>query len=94
MQRKNYSQNFKKNAVRLVLSSDKSLACIAREIQVNENTLYGWVKRKDKNKFATSNEDIKTVQQRLYKSQLENERLRKECVVLRQTAAFYFSQEL
>ncbi len=90
-----HSQSFKEKAVRMVLeSSARPIACIAREINVNKNTLYGWVYQSKKENFTyESDSDIHFLRIKLNKIQTENEQLRKECTILKQTASFYFNHE-
>lgn len=44
MAQKQYTDEFKKEAVCLATSGEKSVAQTAREQGVNDNTLYSWVK--------------------------------------------------
>jgi transposase len=39
----NYSSEFKQNAVKLAVESDQSIAQTARDLGVNDNTLYTWI---------------------------------------------------
>jgi transposase len=41
---KRYAEEFKEEAVRLVLSGEGSMAQIARDLDVNANTLSAWTK--------------------------------------------------
>lgn len=43
MANKKYTKEFKLDAVRLALSSDKSQAQVARDLGIRENALYNWV---------------------------------------------------
>jgi len=40
-----YSSEFKQNAVKLAVESDQSVAKTARDLGVNANTLYTWIKK-------------------------------------------------
>ena len=53
-----YSKEFKQSAVKLVISSDKSIAQIARELGVKTPTLYSWV-NKEKDDEVTNEEVTK-----------------------------------
>ncbi|ANB56326.1 transposase family protein [Anoxybacillus sp. B7M1] len=39
-----YEEDFKRQTVRYILEEAKSVAQVARELKINENTLHGWVK--------------------------------------------------
>lgn len=51
-----YSKEFKQSAVKMVVSSEKSTAQIARELGVKTTTLYAWVKREKDNE--ETNEEV------------------------------------
>ena len=40
---KKYSAEFKERAVKLAVESDQSIAQTARDLGINENTLYTWI---------------------------------------------------
>ncbi|MED0717369.1 transposase [Aeribacillus composti] len=40
-----YEEDFKRQTVRYILEEAKSVAQVARELKINENTLRGWVKK-------------------------------------------------
>jgi Transposase and inactivated derivatives len=40
-----YEEDFKRQTVRCILEEAKSVAQVARELKINENTLHGWVKK-------------------------------------------------
>jgi transposase len=44
-----YPAEFRAEAVRLVLTTDKSIASVARDLGISDKTLAGWV-RKDREK--------------------------------------------
>lgn len=39
-----YEEDFKRQTVRYILEEAKSVAQVARELKINENTLLGWLK--------------------------------------------------
>ncbi|WP_241475628.1 transposase, partial [Priestia flexa] len=41
---KRYDEAFKKETVKYIAENNKSVAQVAREMDVNENTLYNWIK--------------------------------------------------
>ncbi|WP_083755172.1 transposase [Desulforamulus reducens] len=42
---KQYSSEFKMEAIKRVESSEGSIASVAKELGVNTNTLHGWLKK-------------------------------------------------
>jgi transposase len=71
--KKIYDDDFKKNAVNLVLTSGRTVKEISESLGVSENTLYIW-----KNKFQNETEEGHEFLKK------ENERLKKENLTLRQ----------
>lgn len=92
-----YTKEFRDSTVELVLNSDKSAMQIAKDLDINDKTLYSWIRAYKKvnnipitiKKEATSNESLEE----------ENKRLKKELAVLKQEreilkkAAAYFAKE-
>jgi transposase len=67
--RKEYSEEFKKESVRLAQAGDTSISQVARELGVNHHTFYNWVEKYgDKCEKSDIGEDLAT----------ENKRLRRE----------------
>jgi transposase len=88
-----YPEQFRKDAVELVRSTDRPLAQVARELGVNHETLRLWVKNADRAKAtppdsaAVSVEDeVRQLRKRVAELELEKEILRK--------AAAYFAKEM
>ena len=76
--RRSFTDEYKANAVELVLGSDRTIAEVARSIGVHEMTLGKWVKKsKDEGKEPAGalNEDERAELERLRE---ENKRLRME----------------
>lgn len=83
-----YTPEFKQEAIRKILSDNRPLAQIAREIGVTKYILYQW--RKDY--FAAHPEPMlvdANPQQELARLRKENERLRQERDFLKKAAAFF-----
>lgn len=87
-----YSDEFREQAVRLVLESKASLPEVARDLGVSHWTLRGWVNKHRKATGASSPARSESLEE-------ENRRLRRELTVLRQEreilkkAAAYFAKE-
>jgi transposase len=89
-----YPEQFRKDAVDLVLSSDRPLRQIARDLGVNHETLRGWVAAATKNPgqagpsdlSAAEREELRKLRARVRELELEKDILRK--------AAQYFAKEM
>lgn len=91
-QRRSFSPEFKDEAVRMVIESSRSIAEVAREIQVKEGTLGNWV-----NRYRAEHADDEPPltmpeRARLRELERENRELRMKAEFLGKAAAF-FAQE-
>jgi transposase len=92
-QRKKYTEEFKAEAVRLVLESGKPIAEVARNLGVPANLLYRW--RDEEHRavnVGTTRSALKAEREELICLRRENETLRKERDFLKSAAA-YFARE-
>lgn len=81
---KRYDEEFKKETVKYVLENNKPVAQVAREVDINENTLHGWIKKygqqpemKAVQKFTNPDAELKALQKQLRDLEEENEILKK-----------------
>jgi transposase len=88
-----YPEQFRKDAVELVRSSDRPLRQVARELGVNHETLRNWVKIAERAQAkpsdaasAASDDELRALRKRVAELELEKEILRK--------AAAYFAKEM
>jgi transposase len=87
--RKKYTQQYKDEAVELVISSGRPMAEIARNLGINEGTLGSWVSRaKESGKVQDKPLDIGE-RARLKELEEENRRLRMERDFLKKAAAWF-----
>jgi len=88
--RQKYSQEFRDEAVRLSVSSGKSVAQVARELGISVNTLHDWRRdaRYDHRLPVPENE---TPEQQIKRLERENELLRQERDIIKKAMA-YFAQ--
>lgn len=84
MTSKRYEESLKQETVKYIVENRKSVAQVARETGVNENTLHGWVKKYSEQPaiqavqtFATPSAEIKAMQKKLRELEEENEILKK-----------------
>ena len=86
--RKQYDEEFKKNAVKLSYASPKSVKQITDDLGIKENLLYRWRKKYtvdgDKTRAATLEEEVKTLRK-------ENAELRIERDMLKKASAYFAS---
>jgi transposase len=79
-ERKRHTEDFKREAVRLIESSGKPIAEIARDLGINDNNLYRW--RGQYGSFEASK--IRDNHGNMGEMEAELKRLRREVEVLRQ----------
>ena len=100
MRNSKYTKEFRDSTIQLVMNSDKSAYQIAQDLDVNDKTLYSWIRAyKKANNIHT--DDRRTTQKTSSKETLEeeNKRLRKELAVVKQEreilkkATAYFAKE-
>ena len=87
--RKKYTQEYKDEAVELVISSGRPIAEIARDLGINEGTLANWVntaKKSGKVKEKPLDTDERA---RLRELEEENRRLKMERDFLKKAAAWF-----
>ena len=100
MKNSKYTKEFKDSTIQLVMNSDKSAYQIAQDLDINDKTLYSWIRAyKKANNIHT--DDRRTTQKVSSKETLaeENKRLRKELAIVKQEreilkkATAYFAKE-
>jgi transposase len=85
-----YSPEFRKEAVQIALRSSKTISEIARELELNPETLRGWVKKHQKQQEPASGAEL-TVNERARLKELErrNRELEMENSFLKKCAAYF-----
>jgi transposase len=87
--RRSFTDEFKAGAVRLVLDEGKTVAQVARDLDLTQSALGGWVKqaRADRSKGKTG---LTTAErEELAKLRKENRQLKMERDLLKKWAAFF-----
>ncbi|MET9419051.1 transposase [Streptomyces klenkii] len=85
-----YSPEFREEAVRLALSSSKTVTEVGRELGMNPETLRGWVKKHQKQQEPAAGAGL-TVSERVRLKELErrNHELEMEHSFLKKAAAYF-----
>lgn len=94
---KSYTPEFKESAVKLASQSDTSIASVARDLGVNENTLYTWVIKYGNNgadKAKASNESSEHLYDEIKRLKRENSKLKEEQAILKKAAAYFAKETL
>lgn len=94
---KRFDKAFRAEAVRLALSSGKSIAQTARELDITGPTLYSWLNQaKQKSERKANNDDNLNNTQlidELNRLRKENARLMEEREILKKAAVFFAKEE-
>jgi transposase len=93
--RRDFSAEFKAEAVRLVKSSGKQVTQLARELKVSRQLLYSWVRQADRRKGKRLNDVFPghgkrpSEEAELDRLRRENARLRADVEILKKAKAFF-----
>ena len=79
--RRNYDEEFKKNAVKLSYASPKTVKQVADDLDIKENLLYNWRKKYtmagDKTRYATLEEETNDLRREVAELKMERDMLKK-----------------
>jgi len=93
--KKNYTVEFKQEAVRQVEAEGKSPAQVARDLGIAEQTLANWRKAAKVGKLGTGNSKPVTPEQmELSRLKTENARLKMELEIVKKAAAYFAKESL
>ena len=87
--RRQYTAEYREEAVRLVLDSGRSIAVVACELGINEGTLGNWVNRYRREHAGDEPALEINERARLRELEKENRDLRMEVEFLKKAAAFF-----
>lgn len=87
----NKGEEFKKEAIRLALTSSQPIAKTARDLGIKASTLYSWVStEKDNAPIISDNKGGQTnLVEELNRLRKENARLKEEREILKKATAFF-----
>jgi len=88
--RRQFSDAFKSEAVRLTRESGRPVAQVARELRISDNVLYRWRREQQQvESQSRTRQAVQADQDELARLKRENEMLRKERDCLKRAAAFF-----
>jgi len=106
MKNSKYTREFRDSSVQLVINSDESTAKIAKDLDVNEKTLYNWVREYKKANnipimsrgYLTTgngkNNNKETVEEEAKRLRAENKLLKQERDILKKATAYFAKETL
>ncbi|GAB3551982.1 hypothetical protein GCM10027404_21910 [Arthrobacter tumbae] len=94
-ERKKYKQEFKDDAVELVISSGRPIAQVCVDIGINEGTLGNWVRkyRADHPERFTAEEKAAVPWEEHQRTLAENAKLKQEIEFLGKVSAFFAAKQ-
>jgi len=87
--RRQFSEEFKDGAVRLVLDEGKTIGAVARELDLTASALAHWVKQARAERTQGKSGLVKEEREELFRLRREVRELRMEREVLKKAAAFF-----
>src|SRR5881394_3881080 len=90
--RRQFDDDFKAQAVRLVLDEGKTVGAVARELDLTETALRSWVNRAQANRTNGRTGLTTTEREELARLRKENRILREEREILKKAAAFFATE--
>jgi transposase len=90
--RRRFDNEFKEQAVRLVLDEGKTVGAVARDLDLTETALREWVKRAQADRTHGRTGLTTAEREELARLRKENRQLRLEREILKNAAAFFASE--
>ena len=90
--KRQYSESFKSEAVKLALAGRTSKARIARELGININSLDGWIRKYRQSLGEMDPRKAESLEDEVKRLRKENDLLRQERDILKKAVA-YFARE-
>jgi len=90
--RRQFDDDFKAQAVRLVLDESKTVGAVARDLDLTETALRDWVKRARANRTNGRTGLTTTEREEFARLRKENRILREEREILTKAAAFFANE--
>lgn len=105
MRNSQYTKEFRDSTVQLAMNSDKSAMQIAKDLDVNEKTLYNWIReykkanniqivlRVDSTVSSSKNTVKETLEKEAKRLRVENKLLRQDRYILKKATAYFAKEE-
>ena len=87
--RRQFSEEFRAQAVRLVVDEERSVGAVARELDLTESALRQWVQRAQANRTKGRTGLTTAEREELARLRKENRILQEEREILKKAAAFF-----
>jgi transposase-like protein len=87
-----FSQEFKDEAVRMVLDGPRPVAHVAKELGIHDTTLGNWVSAYKRRHGGIAPEPARDKSERELQLERENRKLREEVAFLKKAAAFFAAE--
>lgn len=87
--RQHFDEQFKREAVEMMMQSKKSLRQASRELGVRENNLRNWVEKYSPKPSTESGESIQELQAEIRRLRKENAERAEEVAILKKATAFF-----
>ena len=88
--RRQFTDEFKKDTVRLIRESGKTVAEIARDLDLSESAVRNWLNQAEIDEGRDGQGELTTAErQELQRLRRENKQLQMEREILKKTAAFF-----
>jgi transposase len=84
-----YNQEFRDTAIKLAVAGNKSIGQVARELELPEWKLYGWVQAWKKKNGNSASGGSPSADDELLKLQKRNKELEQEVEILKKAAAYF-----
>jgi transposase len=91
--RRKFSPEFRDEAVKMVIETNRPIAVVARELGINPGTLGNWVAAYRKTHPVTEEPVTVSERARLRELERENQQLRMQAEFLKKAAAFFASHQ-
>lgn len=91
--RRSFTEEFKADAVQLVVAGNRPIAQVARELEINESSLGYWVKAYRAQHPDPEVAPLPVEAARIARLEAENRRLAEENAFLKKAAAFFAKEQ-
>ena len=95
MARRTYTAEFRAQAVRLVRDGKRTIASVARELGIGQQTLSGWLRQAEIDEGGGPAGSLTTAErEELQRLRRDNKRLQEERDILKKATAFFAKEAL